>query len=570
MRISNISAFAGGADDVVSTQLVNGSARNWDIDLTDASGNPLDLTGYSYEFDTVTATGDITPSTRGSSYTLANLALDNGATVEDRSNLLSLVGDADEGKIRLYLPSNLYTGTVPFDTDTGTPFVVGTIRIQDGDTNPTILSIRVLIVIRYGAISTGDVGDPPESPIPITIDWSQVTSKPTTIAGFGITDAFSGDYDDLTNKPTLYTDADVDAHINVSTATAGQALTWDGADYAWSTAATTYSDTDVATYLNGNLNTSIIPDTNDTYDIGSAEKKIRDIYVSDNSIKFVDDTDPQNPVEYPISRNADRIEFNGEALATKGERDNSKGGYEFTGGFVDRTNGQAGVSDIGTDVEYTTAMVTANTWLCFGLGSTQQLANDKPYWNNGGAPNEAPGAIYGADANNLPTGFTMDGANAYPDSYQGTGLFSGAYMPAGVNSLYAFGESTAYNAAQTSGSLQYTAADGSYNMSELNPGDFCQFRFDFNVTPQVANTTLEVGLIWQTRDANGDATFTFALTAQPIFFGEGTVGKTFLNRPIMTAYLASQEDVNARALPAIRSDNRVYVQPLTSLFTVSR
>ena len=33
--------------------------------------------------------------------------------------------------------------------------------------------------------------------------WSAITSKPTTIAGYGITDAFSGAYADLTGKPSL-------------------------------------------------------------------------------------------------------------------------------------------------------------------------------------------------------------------------------------------------------------------------------------------------------------------------------------------------------------------------------
>ena len=58
-----------------------------------------------------------------------------------------------------------------------------------------------------------------------------------------------------------------------------------------------------ATYLKGNVVTSnltvsgnytmggdIIPDTNDAYDIGSAEKKIRDMYVSDNSLWVGDET----------------------------------------------------------------------------------------------------------------------------------------------------------------------------------------------------------------------------------------------------------------------------------------
>ena len=36
--------------------------------------------------------------------------------------------------------------------------------------------------------------------------WADITGKPTTVAGFGITDAFDGDYNSLSNKPTLPTD----------------------------------------------------------------------------------------------------------------------------------------------------------------------------------------------------------------------------------------------------------------------------------------------------------------------------------------------------------------------------
>ena len=35
-----------------------------------------------------------------------------------------------------------------------------------------------------------------------SVSFSQITSKPTTIAGYGITDAFDGDFSNLTNKPT--------------------------------------------------------------------------------------------------------------------------------------------------------------------------------------------------------------------------------------------------------------------------------------------------------------------------------------------------------------------------------
>ena len=145
--------------------------------------------------------------------------------------------------------------------------------------------------------------------------WSSLTGTPTTIAGYGITDAFNGDYNALSNTPDLsnyltnlnsesintlsnvdasdavggqvlkynastgnweaendagmtavaltdisdvtitlpttgqvlkyngaswvndadsgYTDSDVDTHLNTSSATSSQVLSWNGSDYAW-------------------------------------------------------------------------------------------------------------------------------------------------------------------------------------------------------------------------------------------------------------------------------------------------------------------------------------------------
>lgn len=37
-----------------------------------------------------------------------------------------------------------------------------------------------------------------------TISWNSITEKPTTISGYGITDAFNGDYNNLTNRPVLF------------------------------------------------------------------------------------------------------------------------------------------------------------------------------------------------------------------------------------------------------------------------------------------------------------------------------------------------------------------------------
>ena len=128
---------------------------------------------------------------------------------------------------------------------------------------------------------------------------------------------------------TSYTDSDVDTHLNTSTATANQILSWDGADYAWvadqTGAGSSYGDADVATFLNGNLNSHIIPDTNATYDIGSAEYKIRHFYLSDTSLKFTDTTDPLNIVEYSMGRDGANLMFNGSALKSTSAADATPG-----------------------------------------------------------------------------------------------------------------------------------------------------------------------------------------------------------------------------------------------------
>lgn len=231
--------------------------------------------------------------------------------------------------------------------------------------------------------------------------------------------------------------------------------------------------------------------------------------------------------------------------------DSGIGGYEFTGGFADRFVGSTSVDAVGSNVAYTQAMADNEDWLRFGFSTARQLANDAPYWgDNADDPNEAP--------------------HSGSTDYQGVGLFGGAYMPAGVTALFAFDDNTAYNQADTASPLTYNAAGGSYDFSQCNAGDFTQIRFDFNAIPQFANTTLEVGLIWSTRDSNDNITFTFPLLTSPIYFGSGSVGKVYLNRPLITAYMASAEDVNARALPAIRANNPILIQPLTTLCTIKR
>lgn len=226
---------------------------------------------------------------------------------------------------------------------------------------------------------------------------------------------------------------------------------------------------------------------------------------------------------------------------TQTDIQNASGGYELTGGFADRLTGASGANEFGTLVAYTQDMAINDRWQRYGFSQAAQTANDVEYWGE-----------------------------TDPSFNQAKGLFGGMHMPGNVTDLFDYSDSTSYNDSVTTGDFQYTAADGSLDFTQCKVGDLALIRFDFNIIPQTANTTVEVALIWQTRDANNNPTFTFALTGEPIFYGTGTVGKTFLNRPLLSAYFASPEDTNARALLAIRADNAVQVAPLTTLVTIQR
>ena len=56
------------------------------------------------------------------------------------------------------------------------------------------------------------------------LDYANLTNKPTL---------FNGAYSSLSGLPTMYTNADVDAHLNQTNPTSGYVLSWNGSDYTW-------------------------------------------------------------------------------------------------------------------------------------------------------------------------------------------------------------------------------------------------------------------------------------------------------------------------------------------------
>jgi len=218
-----------------------------------------------------------------------------------------------------------------------------------------------------------------------------------------------------------------------------------------------------------------------------------------------------------------------------------QGGYDRTSAFVDYQTGTEASQDPADYIEYTQDLANSETWYRFGMTTAGNQARDGQWWGE--------------------TNTNYD---------QSKGLFGGLTAPAGVDHFFDFSENTAFNNAQTTGSLKYTQALGSFSLKECQVGDLVLARFDFNVMPMVTNTTVQVALIYANRDENDDITFTFPLTITPFFYGSGSVGKGFLLRPTITAYMANQQDVNSRSLVAIKADNPILVNPIGVLFTIQR
>ena len=200
----------------------------------------------------------------------------------------------------------------------------------------------------------------------------------------------------------------------------------------------------------------------------------------------------------------------------------SVAGYSHTGAFAGKPLSNDYVWEAGVGINYTQTDVDNELYKVFSLDKDVHLAVDNPYWSTP-----------------KPTGET------------GIGLFQGANLPSGVEALvdYEYDFDVQYPSSSGTG---FEGSMGRIKLNDLEYGDQLRVRFDFNAIPQIANTTLEPALWYSNRNDDNDITFTFPLTTQPIFYGGGTVGNTYLNRVEISAWITSNEDVNALTLPAIK------------------
>lgn len=101
------------------------------------------------------------------------------------------------------------------------------------------LSVNAATLKSHLAITFADVGSTPTTIAGYGITdafdgaFASLTSKPTTIAGYGITDAFSGAYSDLSGKPTIPTTVDSLTNVTVTTVADNELLAYDTTTSEW-------------------------------------------------------------------------------------------------------------------------------------------------------------------------------------------------------------------------------------------------------------------------------------------------------------------------------------------------
>lgn len=160
--------------------------------------------GYYY----ITATAGSTNLDGITDWQIGDWLMFNGTVWQkiDQSNLVTSV--------------NGQTGAVSLDaTDVGAEPADATI-LKDADIGVTVQGYSAVLAGTTASFTTADEtkldGIAAGAEVNVNADWNAV----------------SGDAQIL-NKPTLYSDASVDTHLNTSTAISTQILSWTGTDYDW-------------------------------------------------------------------------------------------------------------------------------------------------------------------------------------------------------------------------------------------------------------------------------------------------------------------------------------------------
>ena len=182
--------------------------------------------------------------------------------------------------------------------------------------------------------------------------------------------------------------------------TNGQTVTLSGTTYTYNATKGVWEATaSGGGFVAGSFSEHILPDTNDTYDIGSAEKKIRDLYVSDNSLHIGDhtmsaDSEGINIPALKLGTGANRVKLTANAQGKLRQ-------IRTVGGVAQAEEGissDAGTTTVDTFAELQASPVVAGKTVLVKNTNKLYINTGTGWYVVGQVTNESPTAITGLDA----------------------------------------------------------------------------------------------------------------------------------------------------------------------------
>ena len=191
----------------------NGSGTNISWSNWNSANNQLDFT-----FTTAQADANYAVVTDSDTFDDYYVGITNKTTTGFRAEFY----DNSQGRT----PSSFSPFTFIIYASTPTQSISGGSGIALTDLSVTQNTASGAGTLTYNNITGGFDYTPPDLSLFLTtVAFSDLTGTPTTIAGYGITDAFDGDYTNLTNAPTIPTAL---TDLGITDGTSGQVLSTDG------------------------------------------------------------------------------------------------------------------------------------------------------------------------------------------------------------------------------------------------------------------------------------------------------------------------------------------------------
>lgn len=182
--------------------------------------------------------------------------------------------------------------------------------------------------------------------------------------------------------------------------TNGQTVTLSGTTYTYNATKGVWEATaSGGGFVAGSFSEHILPDANDTYDIGSASNKIRDIYVSDNSLHIGDhtmsaDSEGINIPALKIGTGSNRVKLTANAEGKLRQVRTVDGVAQAEEGI----SSDAGTTAVDTFAELQASPVVAGKTVLVRNTNKLYINTGTGWYVVGQVTNESPTAITGLDA----------------------------------------------------------------------------------------------------------------------------------------------------------------------------